>query len=719
MVLTLAVTAAADWDEGTPAKWVQYPDLDITGIDVNATEPFILADDFLCTTTGPITDIHIWGSWYQDRLPFGDYPYGLDFILSIHEDIPDSLSPNGYSMPGEVLWSKFFSGDAGGFVARQWAFDIDEGWMEPPEYYEFPGDHVCWQYNFFIDETEAFRQLGTEEQPIVYWVDVQALPYDDTAYFGWKTSLEHWNDDAVWGVGQEPFQGPWEELIYPPGHEFYPQSIDLAFVITTTEEDQLDWGDAPDPTYPTYALSGGANHVIVPGVMMGASIDPEPDGQPDASATGDDNDGNDDEDGVTFLTPFVPGGTATVDISVTTPGFIDAWLDWNGDGSWAGEQILASAAVNAGVNTFGIPVPASAIPGLTTFARFRYSTYGGLNFTGSAVDGEVEDYKVLIEEEQQTYKWIQYPDLEVTGIDVNATEDFILADDFLCTEPGRITEIYVWGSWLDDFLPMSDPTMVDFTLSIHADIPADGSGTGYSMPGEVLWHRDFQAGDFTVDMWQDQIEEGWMDPPDYYSFPADWTCWLYTFIIPPEEAFHQIGMPDSNVVYWLDVQAHPLEPTTRFGWKTTIDHWNDDAVWTVGFEPYFGAWNELIYPPMHQWGGDSIDLAFGIRSTYGTGADDGVIHERSSLRQNMPNPFNPKTTIQYVVPAGGCDVTIEIYDAAGHLVRRLVDGFQEEGEKEITWDGRADDGRSLASGVYLYRLITPSEELSRKMLLLK
>jgi hypothetical protein len=56
-ILAFAATASADWNHGDPAKWVQLPDIQETGIDVNATEPHILADDFLCTEHGPITTI--------------------------------------------------------------------------------------------------------------------------------------------------------------------------------------------------------------------------------------------------------------------------------------------------------------------------------------------------------------------------------------------------------------------------------------------------------------------------------------------------------------------------------------------------------------------------------------------------------------------------------------------------------------------------------------
>jgi hypothetical protein len=454
-------------------------------------------------------------------------------------------------------------------------------------------------------------------------------------------------------------------------------------------------------------------------------IDSETDGQPSFAANGDDLAGTDDEDGVTFVSAMYPGGTGTVRIDMTgsiSGGFIDAWVDFGGDGSWAeaGDQIIYSAWVPGGVFTnINFSVPMSTTAG-TTFARFRLSSYGGLTFTGGATDGEVEDYEVNIETGE--WKWRQEPDLSRTGIDVNCTDPFILADDFLCREPGRLTTIRIWASWLSDWWPYGDdPRAVDFTLSIHEDIPAGTGGIDYSRPGELLWVHEFPAyvPEVAVDIWEEQIEEGWLNPPDVYSFPADWTCWLYQFEIPPEEAFHQVGMPDSSIVYWLDVQARPHDPDAFFGWKTSLEHWNDDAVWGTGPEPYPGPWSELIYPPMHVLHPESIDLAFELDMHYGTGSDETEVPLRSGLGQNVPNPFNPKTTIAYEVPGGGCHVSIDIIDVGGRVVRHLVNGFEEEGRKEIVWDGLDESGRELPSGVYFYRLITPFSQGTRKMLLLK
>jgi len=720
-VLALSVVASADWDVDDPAKWVQLPDINPTGFDVNATTPYILADDFLCTETGPIENIHIWGSWRNDYFPFGEDYNAVTFTLSIHADIPASQSPTGYSMPGELLW--MIEVDQGEFEARIWDEGLEEGWLDPPDDYIPFGDSICVQYNFQFIGDLAFVQTGTESEPIVYWLDVQAHPHDQDAYFGWKCSFEHWNDNAVWVQGMEPWVGDWYELIYPPGHPWYQGQVDLAFVIAGPEDPpELDWGDAPDPTYPTYSASGGAYHLIVPGYQMGALVDSESDGQPDPSALGDDMGGLPDEDGLAFTTGFAPGAMAGVGIDMTASasgGYINAWIDFGQDGSWAEatDQVLSGIWVPGGaITTLNFNVPTTAVPGMT-IGRFRMSTNAGLTFTGGAPNGEVEDHEIFIQGEQ--WKWDQYPDLGETGIDIRATADHILADDFLCTEPGRLTHIDVWGSWMDDYLPfVGQPSAVKFTLSIHEDIPADESPTGYSMPGELLWFRDFQEGEFEVDIWADQLLEGWMNPPEEYWFPGDTICWRYSFFMDPLDAFHQVGMPDSGVVYWLDVQATPEDPAAVWGWKTSLDHWNDDAVWGYGVEPYPGPWYELIYPPNHTMTGQSIDLAFALEMFYGTGVPDEA-PMGAGLRQNVPNPFNPKTEILYQVPAGGGHVTIEIYDVAGRLVNTLVDEVKAEGERTVAWDGTDEAGQQMATGVYFYRMVAGEVESSRKMLLLK
>ena len=89
-----------------------------------------------------------------------------------------------------------------------------------------------------------------------------------------------------------------------------------------------------------------------------------------------------------------------------------------------------------------------------------------------------------------------------------------------------------------------------------------------------------------------------------------------------------------------------------------------------------------------------------------------------ALSQNQPNPFNPTTTIRFVLPVSE-QVTLAVYDTSGHLVRTLVDEVEGYGAHEVTWDGRDDEGVAMGSGVYFYRLQAGKHMESRKMVLLK
>jgi len=156
---------------------------------------------------------------------------------------------------------------------------------------------------------------------------------------------------------------------------------------------RVDFGDAPPP-YPTLIANGGAVHAIVQGVYLGDGVSFEPDGQPDPNANSDTFD-----DGVTFCTALVRGSGCTVRVVASVNGYLDGWIDFNGNGVWEdpGERIFPSVPVMAGTNMLTFAVPASVPTTLTsTFARFRYSRNGGLPPGGFAPDGEVEDYRVNI-----------------------------------------------------------------------------------------------------------------------------------------------------------------------------------------------------------------------------------------------------------------------------------------------------------------------------------
>lgn len=388
VVLTcVPIRSLADWPNTNATKWVQYPDTN--GIDVLMSQPLILADDFLCTNSGPVTDIHLWTSWLNDQAT------QVPFIISIWNDVPVSET-NEFSHPGtNLLWQQTFLPTQ--YQYREWT-NVFEEWFwnpEPPPFGQLMGfDHIIWQYNFY--PTNPFVQEGTHDKPVVYWLSV-TVPA--AAQIGWKTSTNHWNDDAVFGHvdGQGNFVGSWMEMVDPRDTNI---SLDLSFALTT-ETPTMDFGDAPDQPYPTLLASNGARHTVVPAIRLGPLIDAEANGQPNLAATGDDMNSLPDEDGVVFNTPLVPGTMATVTVTASMGQLpLNAWVDFGLDGSWLtpGDQIFNNFLLAAGPNVLTFPVPPQPASVLgTTYARFRFSTMGNLLPTGAAPNGEVEDYQVQIE----------------------------------------------------------------------------------------------------------------------------------------------------------------------------------------------------------------------------------------------------------------------------------------------------------------------------------
>ena len=160
--------------------------------------------------------------------------------------------------------------------------------------------------------------------------------------------------------------------------------------------------------YPTLIADNGARHVVVPGILLGSENDVDTDGfqspvrNPGIDGLGDDNDGVDDEDGVTLVTgDILPNSTIEFDVVALGPAVLNAWVDFNNNGSWddPGEQIFINvndtdfAGLGSGsVTRVSAPTPADVdVTAEVLAARFRWGPIG-LSYDGAANAGEVEDY---------------------------------------------------------------------------------------------------------------------------------------------------------------------------------------------------------------------------------------------------------------------------------------------------------------------------------------
>jgi hypothetical protein len=96
-------------------------------------------------------------------------------------------------------------------------------------------------------------------------------------------------------------------------------------------------------------------------------------------------------------------------------------------------------------------------------------------------------------------------------------------------------------------------------------------------------------------------------------------------------------------------------------------------------------------------------VGFTVEAASGSGADGGETPESFSLGPNYPNPFNPRTTLSYSLPAAS-RVRIEILDALGRRIRTLMDGTNGPGRHTVEWNGSDDNGVPAGTGTYFCRL---------------
>lgn len=258
----IAVNARFGWPQpwptpGNVVKFRQNPDPTIRGMDVlnswltNTGPATLLADDFICTRTGPVTDIHVWGSWKDDLVD-----YWPTFWVGIWSDVP--AVNNVPSQPGQLLWWQQFSpGQYRASVQQQVPQELFLDPNAPPRI--IGQDRQIWKYDFF--PRNPFRQLGTPQLPKVYWLSVVTKTAPGRV-FGWKTTPDHYNDFAVYSPtwltfgGTYPVPaGPWQVITDPQGRK-----RELSFMLTTSQT----WACNKDFWIPSYYPYNNLR-VILPG----------------------------------------------------------------------------------------------------------------------------------------------------------------------------------------------------------------------------------------------------------------------------------------------------------------------------------------------------------------------------------------------------------------------------------------------------------------------
>jgi hypothetical protein len=193
------------------------------------------------------------------------------------------------------------------------------------------------------------------------------------------------------------------------------------------------------------------------------------------------------------------------------------------------------------------------------------------------------------------------------------------------------------------------------------------------------------------------IYDVWLEA-DVYSFlvenlagDVDWGCQLLPHDVHYQSRFNHLGIAFDNgpgVNEWFSVTV------SQAGWYGLVVYKS-----RVGDASNQGTYRVIV-------------------GSGGTAVDEGETPLAVDIAGVSPNPFNPRTEIAYEIPARG-EVQLDVYDARGARIRRLIAGVEPAGRHVAVWDGVDDAGRRVASGVFVARLRANGVDVMRKLVMLK
>ena len=218
-ILLLCSLASADWNPGEPNLYHQLPNPN--GWDVFSEWRYGVANDWTATQTAPITDIHFWGSWKDDRVGTTG-----DILMRIRSNKTQGVS---FAQPGDILWESVITETE--YTSRLYTTG-NQGWYDPrqTDYWDLHNHDEMYQYNISLIDDPFVQQEGE-----TYWLEISMDFYG--CEWGWKTSLDlNGNPSVFWDTyGHHGWY--WQQLKEPSGwcYPNTPQPLDVAFVLTVPE----------------------------------------------------------------------------------------------------------------------------------------------------------------------------------------------------------------------------------------------------------------------------------------------------------------------------------------------------------------------------------------------------------------------------------------------------------------------------------------------------
>ena len=332
---------------------------------------------------------------------------------------------------------------------------------------------------------------------------------------------------------------------------------------------------------------------------------------------------------------------------------------------------------------------------------FMHMSFMGYSDTGfmiaDTVDGEMMGYEYEIEDAAD------YISIDTTSmrVDISALTVANDAGDSTYTISG---------------------TIVPGTMDLVADTPfempilADDSGPD---PGddETMTFQFFEDGT-GLEIWSG-IEE------DYY----------YGYYEYSDTSEIEWSATDDSItlifMYYDDYYGYEESDTISLAYEVTDDMLSLSAEFDfcemMGDDYYYYYYDSLnCYDMFEMQFGimdiQDITLDFWMEMSYSgplaIAGEIGLQPGQFKLHQAYPNPFNPTTTLKYEMGSAG-PVSIDVFDVNGRKIRSLYNGIQIPGQHEIRWDAKDDHGRSMSSGVYLFKVNVNGKQQTAKSLLLK
>ncbi len=318
-------------------------------------------------------------------------------------------------------------------------------------------------------------------------------------------------------------------------------------------------------------------------------------------------------DGSLFWTDITPGLSVYGNFSISNIGGINSLLSWEISSfpDWGSWSFTPSNGMDLSPEDGGVVVDVF----VTSPYEENQSFSGQIIIVNNEDSNDSCEIEVTLKTARDIFsgvKWNQPPSCTGILVDTHFGDYITFADDFLCTSPGLITNITIWGAYSD----WNFPVPMDFTLSIYSDDPDDdGPGPDFSKPDKMLWQKSFNSLSYKEKLYKICTATWFYDPySDYLWSSSNIEIKQFDFNIDPCNAFFQNGSDEGgSVVYWLVVKAGMSE-NGAFHWMTSETHWNDDAVyWT---KKIGGEWKDLFYPHEHPKQNESIDMAFRLRTYY-------------------------------------------------------------------------------------------------------